>query len=989
MDAQRIARRIVDRVVQHLQSRRRIPRSTYRLQLYADFTIRDTLRIVPYLQKLGISHLYVSSLVTAKPGSRHGYDVVDHTRLNPELGDMTDLTALADDLHRRGMGLLLDIVANHMHVGQENAWWNDVLENGPASPYSDYFDIAWQDTQREHLRGKVLLPILDEPYGRAIKAGKFRPMFEQGEIFLLVNQTRLPLAPRTYEVILTPALESAKAALGADDPGVLEMQSILGSVRHLPTREETDPVRVQERMAEIVVIKRRLREMSAQYPLLTEHMQTAVAALSGQADDPASFGRLAELLEGQAYRPCFWRVALDEINYRRFFDVNDLAALSTERADVFRAIHALPFEWLKAGIVDGFRIDHIDGLRDPEEYLQRLQRHSLLAFAQQALDSGEVESQGVTWAELEPLVDQEFSELGTGCPRVYVLVEKILGAQEPLPASWVCDGTTGYDVLNEINGLFVDGTQAAALDEVYRRFTNNTITFAQLAHDAKVQVLQSIMASELHMLAFRIDRLAQSHWYTQDFTLNSLRHALREIVACFPVYRTYIAAEAQPSDRVLILKAASLARRNNPLLGQPIIQFITDVLLLNDPLPDVISEEYRQTQREIAGRFQQLTAPVTAKGVEDTALYRFNRLTSLNEVGGNPAHVGRTPRELHEFLSRRAVTQPGALTPLSTHDTKRSEDVRARINVLSECPAEWARRLYLWRAWNSKHLSVTDDGSPVPDANEEYLLYQTLIGSWPSDPSESRSPVYRKRIQDYMTKVIREAKVHSSWINPDQDYDDAVKKFVERILDPSVSTEFLADFEEFQRRIQLVGSLNSLAQTMLRCLSPGVPDTYQGSEFFDFSLVDPDNRRAVDYGARQRTLKAQTSFEELLRQQSWNGAKLMLVKRCLQLRNSLPDLFERGEYLPLAPTGPGADSVFAFLRTHGEAGVVVIVPRLLDSLQNGKDDFSLPAVGVDLPTPWNQRNWQSILTQDRRGTWPASVQESLRGLIFGCWQTVE
>lgn len=984
------AQQVVDQVVQRLQAHRRTPQATYRLQLHAEFTLRDALEIVPYLDDLGISHLYVSSLAAARPGSRHGYDVVDHRRLNPELGSLDDLTALADELHRRDMGLILDIVANHMHVGPDNAWWNDVLENGPSSPYADYFDIAWHDAQRERLRGKVLLPILDEPYGRALEGGKIRVCFEQGEACLLVNETRLPLDPRTLETVLGPALDAAKTEIGPEDPGVLELQSILAAAGHLPSRDDPDAERVRAGLAEIAVIKRRLRDLVQNAPALTPHVQAAVADLSGRSGDSGSFARLAALLEAQAYRPCYWRVALDEINYRRFFDVNDLAALATERPEVFQAIHALAFEWLAAGIVDGFRIDYIDGLRDPEEYLQRLQRYALTAIARGIHEASGSE---IPWTELEPLVDEQLAALGAASPRVYVVVEKILGDHEPLPTTWLCDGTTGYDVLNEINGLFVDASQAAALNGVYVRCTGQTSSFGELVHDAKIRMMQSIMASELHMLAYRIDRLAQSHWYTQDFTLNTLRHALREIVACFSVYRSYVAQEAHPSDRVLVLRAAGQARRNNPLLGRPIIQFIADVLLLNDPIPDGVSDEYRQLQREIAGRFQQLTAPVTAKGVEDTVLYRFTRLVSLNEVGGHPARMGRSPLELHDFLTQRAATQPAAMTPLSTHDTKRSEDVRARINVLSECPDEWEQHISLWRALNARHLTTLEDGTAIPDANEEYLLYQTLVGSWPHGGPQAN---YVRRIQDYMTKAVREGKVHSSWINPDHAYDDAVGQFIERILDPSSSPEFLADLENFQQTIRWLGGWNSLSQTVLRCLCPGAPDTYQGMEFFDDSLVDPDNRRPVDYAARREALQQlqqeSPTWPALQRDQfepaAWNSLKLKIVNRCLHLRRELPDLFERGVYQPLNVTGPHAEHLFAFLHTESETAVLVVVPRLLFVLQPPTfAELTLDAA-IELPSPWNQRQWRNIFTESIATLEPCHVENVLQAGPVGVWQAV-
>ena len=975
VDAQWAARLWSDAVEQAV-ARRRVPTSTYRLQMHAGFTLQDALRIVPYLDRLGVSHLYMSSLLTARPGSLHGYDVVNHRQLNPELGTEADLQALVDELHRRQMGLIVDIVPNHMWVGEDNEWWMDVLENGPSSRFAGYFDIAWRDHPRERLRGKVLLPILDEPYGKAVLAGRLKPFYADGKFGLTIDSTRLPLDPRTYSTFLTPALETLRAQAGEEAAAVLELQSILTAIRHLPSRDDPDETHVSAALAEVSVIKRRLRELVEQNPDVAPHIELAVTDVGGDKNQPAGFSRLIELLDAQAYRPSFWRVALDEINYRRFFDVNDLGALSAERLDVFQAIHVKAFEWLQQGIIDGMRIDHVDGLLDPREYLDRLQQSCLMASARQLWEGNRERYGGANWEDMASQLAGHLEQAGATAARpLYVVIEKILGTREQLPANWACDGTTGYEFLNEVNDLFVDPDKATEITAVYQQFTQQTDAFEQIAYEKKLQILRSTMASELHVLAHRLDRLAQAEWWSRDFTLNGLRHALQEIIACFPVYRTYVAQEAGTTDRVVILRAARRARMMSPLLGKQIFDFICDTLLLRDPQNGPASAEYRDQQRQFAGRFQQLTSPVMAKGVEDTSLYIYNRLVSLNEVGGAPAKFGRSPQELHEFLRNRASTASGGLSPLSTHDTKRSEDVRARINVLSEMPEEWRRRLEHWRRLNRPLKTELDEGLLAPDDNEEYLLYQTLIGVWPEGPeSASMTEEFVQRIQGYMTKAIREAKVHSSWIHPQLDHDTGVSNFIAAILNPEQAPEFLADLREFTALVHPLGRLNSLAQSLLRCTAPGVPDTYQGSESWDYSLVDPDNRRPVDYAARTKLLEglerlsSQTGAnrQAMLRDElKAGGAKLLVVSQALQLRRQMRHLYQTGSYVPLETTGPDASHLFSFVIGDGPEAILVAVPRLVRQLLKPGDRGELcmqADAAVVLPDEWVGRAWTNAFS---------------------------
>lgn len=957
--------------------RRRVPSSTYRFQFQAKFTLADATAVLPYLHTLGVGWAYASPILQARPGSTHGYDVTCHDTVNPEVGTDADFATFAAGLRESGMGLLLDTVPNHMGVGTDNRWWVDVLENGPASPFAAYFDIAWHDHPRERLHGKVLLPILGEQYGRALESGQFRPRFECGSLTLCFSGTNFPIDPRTYALILTPALELARERLGAELPEVLELQSILNAVRHLPSRSETDSARLAEGRAEIAVVKRRLANLVARHDDVAEAIRSTVERIAGVSGDPSSFAELDALLDAQAYRPSFWRVASDEINYRRFFDINDLGALSTEREEVFHAVHRKLLAWIGSGDADGLRIDHPDGLFDPKQYLDRLQLAARLGFAKQAFDASPNDFSGLTWEQAEPALKERFAAKPDR--PLYVVVEKILGPNEPLPPEWATGGTTGYEFLNAVNGLFVPRANESAMTNVYRGFAGRDVAFEELVYRNKFLILQTSLASELHVLAHELDRLAQLDRWSRDFTLNGLRHALREVIACFPVYRTYTNGGVRDADKLVVLKAIAKARRRNPVLGRQVFDFIRDTLLLKDLPSGPASEAYRSAQRRFAGKFQQVTAPVTAKGLEDTAFYVFNRLGSLNEVGGEPARFGLPPAELHAYFRDRAEKWPGGLSPLSTHDTKRGEDVRARINVLAEWPEEWSQRVSRWAAWNrSQKLDVED--SQAPDANEEYLLYQTLIGAWPVAGSVDDDPAaFTRRIQEYMSKATHEAKVNTSWINPNADYDAAVAEFIARVLDPQKSGEFLADLREFVGRVTHVGLFNSLAQTLLRCTAPGVPDTYQGTELWDFSLVDPDNRRPVDYELRQRmlgeldaasSLDAKKLAREILASKEDGRVKLFVTSRALRLRRELSDAFGTGSYDPVESVGAKAEHLFAFVRSAGDKAVLVAIPRLIGTLLG--DSRELPIgpktwaeTAVRLPESFANRTWVNALTGDR------------------------
>ncbi|HSU65428.1 MAG TPA: malto-oligosyltrehalose synthase [Tepidisphaeraceae bacterium] len=822
------------------------PESTYRIQFHKGFSFRDATAIIPYLSELGITHVYASPYLKAKPGSTHGYDVIDHCSLNPELGTEADYAAFLDALKRHGMSHILDIVPNHVGIGtNDNKWWNDVLAHGPASPYANYFDITWQGSCRPDLQGKVLLPVLGKTYGQALEAGELKLIEKDGSYFVAYYQRHFPINPETLE-----------------KPASLD-------------------------------------------------------GFNGTPGDPASFDRLDELLNRQVYRLAYWRVAPDDINYRRFFDINDLAALSMERQEVFDETHKLIFQWIAEGKLAGLRIDHPDGLYDPKQYFERLQ--------------------------------QRFREVRPDANRpLYVAVEKILAVGEPLPPAWPVNGTSGYDFLNEVNGLFVDRGNESAISQTYERLTGQRTSFEDLVYEKKKLILDRSLASELHMLARRLDRLAQSDRSSRDFTETGLRNALAEVIACFPVYRSYLNSSS-PNGECHVRHAIVQSIRRNPTTDPAVFHFISDMLLQKSPRG--FTKTDRADQLRFAGKFQQLTAPVTAKGIEDTAFYVYNRLISLNEVGGDPGRFGILPDELHSYFKDRQTRWPYALSPLSTHDTKRSEDVRARINVLSEMPEEWERAVTRWMRLNDRHRKQVN-GSDAPDRNDEYLLYQTLIGGWPM--GEYDAAAWTSRITSYLQKALREAKVHTSWTDPNEQYEQATLDFARQILDPAAGAEFLAEFLPFQKRISELGIFNSLSQALLRIAAPGVPDTYQGSELWDFSLVDPDNRRPVNYESRRTLLAERNSPREMLLNPQDGRIKLFVTTTALRARRERPGLFSKGEYLPASVSGSESDHVFAFARRHGPELAIVLVPRLVAKLQVpvgagvwGDTAISIPGLSTD------------------------------------------
>ena len=937
----------------------RVPISTYRLQFNRQFGFKEATEIIPYLQKLGISDIYSSPFFRSRPGSDHGYDVSNHNELNPPIGTREDFDAMVAALKERGMGQIADFVPNHMGITDpQNEWWTDVLENGPSSRFAQFFDIDW-DPLKEALHNKVLLPILGDQYGRVLERGEFHLRFEEGAFFLTYFDWVFPLNPRTYHFLLRIALE--KLGQYSDEDMYLDLESILTALEYLPPRTHTDDEKIRERAREKEVIKRRLYRLCRECPQVEEAIELAIRQLEGHVGEAHSFDKLDQLLDAQAYRLSYWKVAAEEINYRRFFDVNELAAIRVENPVVFDTIHKLLFELLETRSVTGLRIDHVDGLRDPKQYLTSLQRR------------------------YSELVDGDSAEPGRG---LYLIVEKILSDNEKLRRDWPVFGTTGYDFTAEITQLLVDSNNGEQFSKIYRDFIERHVHFESLIYEKKKLVMDVSLASDIESLGHMLSDVSERDRLHRDFTLDSLSTVVRELIACFPVYRTYISAEGGVSeaDRQVILRAVRAAKRRNAAIDTSIFDFLRDILL-GEKFEDSESES-RRLRLEFVLKFQQCTGPMMAKGLEDTAFYIFNRLAALNEVGANPQQFGISLERFHERNRARLADSPRTLLASTTHDTKRSEDARARMVVLSEMPEEWQKWLYEWRSVNSGFKSNIE-GDSAPNANEEYLAYQTLLGTWPFSAEEVNEE-YLGRIQRYMLKAIKEAKVNSSWIQPNEDWEVAVKQFIAGILGPDHG--FRSKLDPAAAKIAWHGMLNSLTQAILKFTVPGVPDIYQGTELWDFSLVDPDNRRPVDFTLRQQLLEevqkegADTLFK------TWQDGriKMLITSRLLHLRQIAPALFETGSYYSFYANGELADCCVAFSRELNSQMILVIVPRFTTRLGtaesgfNWKDtellvDKALPAL-VDQLTGRTLKAGLDVLPLKSLNSFPYAVFHNLPGL---------
>jgi (1->4)-alpha-D-glucan 1-alpha-D-glucosylmutase len=920
---------------------RSIPLSTYRLQFNRSFTFSQAADLVPYLAELGITHCYASPYLRSRPGSMHGYDIIDHHHLDPEIGTKEEYERFVSALHQHGMGQILDVVPNHMGIlSADNAWWLEVLENGEASTYADFFDIDWYPLKDE-LQGKVLVPVLGDQYGTVLDRGELKLIFdaEKGEFSIFYYQHRFPVNPREYPRILGYDPETLQQQLGAENENLLELQSLISAFNHLPGREESAPEKRAERLRDKEIHKRRLAALCARSPEIREFTERNIKKINGTPGDSGSFDTLHEVIKAQAYRLAYWRVAADDINYRRFFDVNDLAGLRQENETVFLQTHEFVLQLLREGKIDGLRVDHPDGLYDPRQYFERVQS---------------VEGKG-------------------GARSYYLVAEKILTGNEQLPETWPIHGTTGYNFSNLVNGLFVDPDSERKLDRVYRAFIGRHANFKELVYECKKLVMDQLLNSELNVLANHLSRIALADRHTCDFTLKSLRDALIEIIACFPVYRTYVTEQAvSQRDRAYINDAVDCAKEKSSTAETSVYDFIREVLLTSQGQGH--PHFYQRSVVHFAMKFQQYTSALVAKGVEDTSFYRYNRLVSLNDVGGDPLQFGLRPEHFHREILQRSRSWPDEMSATSTHDSKRSEDVRARINVLSEIPTEWHRKVRTWREMNRDKKTFHDAvGEPTP--NDEYLLYQTLVGAWPAGDQANNPPErFIGRIREYMLKAVREAKEKTSWGNQNKRYEDAVSKFVDGVLG---SQGFRDDFIPFQRKISHFGMLNSLSQTLIKLSVPGVPDTYQGNESWEFNLVDPDNRRSVDYELRRQVLaefaalckngcdEQSTYARELATKMDDGRIKAYLIWKTLNLRKQHPDLSELGEYVPLDTTGDYAKHLFAFARRHKEQTLIVLTPRLCVQLLRGEPRMPSGEEvwhDVQIKIPGNPAHFRNLFT---------------------------
>ncbi len=852
--------------------------ATYRLQLRNGFTLLQAAGLAPYLSELGVSHLYTSPLLQAAAGSTHGYDVVDPGRIDEELGGEAGWDRLCESLEASGLGHMCDLVPNHMAIaGKQNPWWWDVLENGPASRYATYFDVDWEASD-DRWPNKVLLPVLGDHYGRILEDHQLHLSHSEGILVLHCHDRIFPVDPSSLAGLINRAAQSC----GSDF-----LAFLAASHARLPRPSVTVRELVDRRHRDKTVLSELLSRVCREDPGAAAAMDDEIRSLNSDPD------ALDTLIEQQNYRLAFWRSASRDLGYRRFFDINDLAALRVEEAEVFEASHALPISWVREGRVHGLRVDHPDGLKEPAEYFRRLRE---------------------------------------SCPEAWIVAEKILEEDEKLPADWPIAGTTGYDFLNLAGGLFIDPDGEAELTRLYDEFTGESVDYGEVIRDCKRLVLTGLLGGDLSRLASLFVDICERHRRHRDYTRHELRESLFEAAVWFPVYRSYVSAAGDSmseDDERYIHAAISGAGADRPDLDPELLRFLEQLLLLKIP---------GKLEAEFSMRFQQLTGPVMAKGVEDTAFYRYSRLIALNEVGGNPARFATTAEEFHTACREAQGRHPFSLLAATTHDTKRSEDVRARLALLSEIPRKWADAVRRWSDLNTRHR----DGE-LPDRNTEYLIYQTLAGAW---------PISVERLAEYMLKAVREAKLHTSWTQQNEQYEKSIHGFLEAIMEDA---EFIRDLESFVEDLVQPGRMNSLSQTLLRLTAPGVPDIYQGTELWDLSLVDPDNRRPVDFDNRRRLLKelVHLSPEDILQRMDEGLPKMWLIRQALHLRRRQPECFgQQGAYTPLEVEGEQSGHAIALMRG---TEVAAVAPRLPMRLKNSWGDTV-----VHLPPG----NWHNVLNGD-------------------------
>jgi len=897
----------------------KIPSATYRLQFTPEFGFSEAAGVLPYLHALGISDIYASPIFHAREGSQHGYDVVDPNELNPQLGSEEEFESLNEQARRLGLGWAQDIVPNHMAYDGQNRMLMDVLENGEASPFFDFFDIDWQHPY-ESMRGKVLAPFLGGFYGECLEKGEIALHYDRHGLGVRYFSLQLPVNLESYSEVLTQNLNSLRKRLGSHHLDFIKLLGVLYALKNIPPKQES-----ADRADQILFVKQMLWELYTGTREIKEHLDANIARFNGIPGNPESFSLLDRLLSQQHYRLSFWKVAAEELDYRRFFNINELISLRVEDEKVFRHSHTLIFKLVREGKLSGLRVDHVDGLYDPLGYLKRLR--------------------------------QEAGDL-------YLTVEKILGVDEELPSAWPVEGTTGYDYLNILNGIFCAGQQRRRFNQIYERFTGLETSWPALMPEKKRLIIGKYMAGDIESLAYLLKRVSSRDRHAADVTLYGLKRALVEVLAFFPVYRSYVSPGSfSAQDRDQLTKAVERAKEANAGLLLE-LNYIGRFLLLD--FADHATDEERNRWTDFVMHFQQLTGPLMAKGSEDTALYVYNRLLSLNEVGGAPDRFGASVEEFHDFNLRRLAHWPHAMNATATHDTKRGEDARARINVLSELPAEWEKNLRTWSRTNRAKKTKLR-GAEAPDRNDEYFLYQTLIGSYPLNQDQDGQ--FLERLTAYLIKAVREAKVHTEWLKPDGAYEQAFVDFARQILAPAEGNRFMEEFLPFAKKIAYCGMFNSLSQTLLKIASPGVPDVYQGTELWDLSFVDPDNRRPVDYAKRRHLLEELKDGEvkdrpgllrDLLSRWENGRIKLYLIHKLLDFRRAHRELFTDGEYIPLEATGESRQAVCAFARRKGQTWALAVVPRLVGH----RVYHGTPPLGAEV---WNSTALS--LRDDMPGRW--------------------
>jgi (1->4)-alpha-D-glucan 1-alpha-D-glucosylmutase len=876
--------------------------ATYRLQFNKDFTFQDALRIVDYLADLGITHVYASPIFSSRRGSTHGYDVTDPTRLNSELGTEADFAAFQEKLRERGLGLILDIVPNHMSASSDNSWWMDVLENGPDSAYASYFDIDWRPPSRM-LEGKVLLPVLGRPFGEALEHQELRLALMEGKFFVQYFEALFPLAPSTYHLVLKRRLNELRTALGEDSAAYQEYSGIVAVAAALAEAVGLSRDAAGEKRLQFESLRQRLRQLLSNDAKVNDFVQQNLRGIDGNPKEPSTFSSLESLLAQQHYVLAYWQNVNEEINYRRFFTINDLVGMRMQDPLVFDATHAMVLRMVEQKALAGLRIDHIDGLSDPLGYLRQLSERA-------ASDTRSIESAAVP-----------------------VFVEKILARDESLPSNWPVAGTTGYEFANALNCFFFDPRGTRQVEQIYSRFLGRDVVYDDVLYQKKKLVMSTLLGVEMRALGQQMQVLARDDRYAREIPRIELNQALIETTAHLSIYRTYIRnLEVAHQDEQRIQQALSDAQARMPQLNPRSFEFLRDVLLLRNQ-PHLLPGQ-RETRLGFVMRWQQFTGPIMAKAFEDTFLYVFNPLISLNEVGGDPRPSTAPAADFPKFVAERLRDWPHALNATTTHDTKRAEDVRARISVLSEMPREWWGHLDRWSKLNASHRKLID-GEPVPDRNEEIFLYQTLLGAWPLAATDSAS--LTERLQAYTVKATREAMVHTRWTRPNLRHEQALQRFVASILKPGSTNEFLPAFRGFQERIAFYGMINGLSQALLKIASPGIPDFYQGSELWDLRLVDPDNRRPVDFITRYAMLSilretdeaASTRLDDLVRNWKDGRVKLYLIWKALRFRARHSAHFAEGQFLTLESRGKRREHVAAFARRYKKDWVLIVVPRWL------------------------------------------------------------